>query len=352
MTTPLVSTLPVPFAARSIARAPAVALADSAMAWDAYVSRHPDATLYHLFAWKEVAESAYGMRAPFLVARNTEDGAIRGVLPLVRVPRPFAPYLTTGLFGSYGPLLADDARCARALIEEARRRVDEGGASFLHLKLLGSAPDHCGLARHDVWVTAQLDLGPRPEDLWARLRPSMRTAIRHAERARLVVEHGSDRFDEFYDVLSENMLRKGAPIYGRRFMRALLEALGPRGDIVLLRHEGRAVTGALIAWFNGALHAPFVSSRPAAFHLRPNNLLYWELAKRALSMGLHTLDFGSSMRGSTCLRFKESWRPRVEPIASYVYASRGAAPSLAPVDSTAIKTVVKVWSGLPQGRRI
>src|SRR5580704_1899154 len=115
--------------------APLVELADSAAAWDAYVSRQPGATLYHLFAWKRVADEAYRMRAPFLVARDGPRQSIRGVLPLVRVPRPLAPYLTSGLFGSYGPLLADEERHARALLDGAMQRVDGGEASFLHLKL-------------------------------------------------------------------------------------------------------------------------------------------------------------------------------------------------------------------------
>lgn len=329
------------------AAAPIVELADSAGAWDDYVSRQPGATLYHLFAWKTVAEEGYRMRAPFLVARDGPGRPIRGVLPLVRVPRPFAPYLTSGLFGAYGPILADEDRHARALLADAARRIDEGEGSFLHLKLLGGAPDGADLKRHDIWVTAQLDLGGDAETLWNRLRSPMRTKIRQAQRAGLVAEHGVAGLDAFYDVLSENMGRKGAPIYGRRFMHILLGALGPRADIVLLRHEGRVVSGALVAWFNGTLLVPFASSRPSSFHLRPNYLLYWEIARRALSLGLHTLDFGSSLRDSTGLEFKEQWKPRIEPIGSYVYSADQRAPALAPTDSAVARQAVKVWSHLP-----
>jgi FemAB-related protein (PEP-CTERM system-associated) len=327
--------------------APIVELADSASAWDDYVGRQPGATLYHLFAWKIVAEKAYGMRAPFLVVRDGPGQPIRGALPLVRVPRPFAPYLTTGLFGSYGRLLADDDRHARALIAAATRRIDDGDAAFLHLKLLGGAPAHPGLERHDVWVTAQLDLGHDAGALWTRLRSHMRTKIRQAQRAGLVAEHGAAGLDSFYEVLSGNMARKGAPIYGRRFMRVLLDALGPRGDVVLLRHEGRVVSGALVASFDRTMVVPFASSRASAFRLHANNLLYWEIAKRALGLGLRTLDFGSSLRGSTGLAFKESWKPRVEPIGSYVYSPGSTAPALAPADSALARMAVKIWAHVP-----
>jgi FemAB-related protein (PEP-CTERM system-associated) len=327
--------------------APRVELADSGSEWDAYVSGRRDSTLYHLFAWKTVAEQAYRMRAPFLVARDAPGEPIRGILPLVRVPRPSSPYLTTGLFGAYGPLLADDERMARALLAEAKRRVDAGEASFLHLKLLGGAPAESGVTRHDVWVTALLDLPRDAEALWKQLRSPMRTKIRQAQRAGLVVESGPQGLEDFYDVLSENMRRKGAPIYGMKFMRVLLDALGPRADVVLLRHEGRVVSGALCAWFSGSMLVPFVSSRPSSFRLRPNNLLYWEIARRALDRGLRTLDFGSSLIGSTGLEFKESWRPRIEPIGSYLYAGGHATPVLAPADSRLARGAVKVWSHFP-----
>jgi lipid II:glycine glycyltransferase (peptidoglycan interpeptide bridge formation enzyme) len=233
-------------------------------------------------------------------------------------------------------------------MNEAKRRVQAGDASFLHLKLLGGVPENSGLERRDVWVTAFLDLGDDPDKLWKRLRPPMRTKIRQAQRAGLVVEYGRHWLDAFYDVLSENMLRKGSPIYGRKFMRVLLEALGPHGEVAVVRHGRRIVTGALLASFNGTLLVPFVSSRPSAFQLRPNNLLYWELARQALQMGLHTLDFGTSMRDSTGLQFKQSWKPRIEPVGSYVYAARRIAPDLAPVDGALTRNVVKVWSKLPR----
>ena len=104
MTTSLTSNLPVLVSARPLTHAPRVELADSAADWDEYVAHHPRATMYHLHAWKTVAERVYGMHAPFLVARDTAGGPIRGVLPLVRVPRPFAAYLTTGKANEHAEL--------------------------------------------------------------------------------------------------------------------------------------------------------------------------------------------------------------------------------------------------------
>jgi FemAB-related protein (PEP-CTERM system-associated) len=313
------------------------------------VARHRDATLYHRHAWRDVAERAYGIATAFLVVREGTGGAIRGVLPLFRIPRPATPYLTTGLFGAYGRILADDDLGVRALLAEAMRRIDHGDAGYLHLKLLGSAPEHPRLQRHDEWVTVRRDLEASDDALFRSLSSSMRNKIRLAQRAGLTFHRGRGDTAGFYEVLSANMRRKGAPIYGRRFFEVLLEAFGENAEVVTLRHEGRVVSGAVVAWTHGTAYVPFASSLPSAFRLRPNNLLYWEIMRMARTVGARTLDFGSSLRESTGLEFKKTWRgATVESIGSYVYASKDVQPVLVPRASVVARTAVKLLAGLPR----
>jgi FemAB-related protein (PEP-CTERM system-associated) len=318
-------------------------------AWDAYVARHPDTTLYHLHAWRDVAERAYGIATTFIVARDAGTRAIRGVLPLFRIPRPTAPYLTSGLFGAYGRILADDEIDARALLSAATQRVDLGDASFLHLKVLGGVPEHTPLERQDEWVMVKLHLEASDEAMLRGLSSGMRNKIRHAQRAGLTFHRGRADLDAFYEVLSTNMRRKGAPIYGKRFFEVMLEAFGDRADVVTLRHEGHVVSGALVAWTHGTLYVPFSSSLPSVFPLRASNLLWWEMMRMARAMGAHTLDFGSSLRGSTGLAFKTGWRGTVvEPIGSYLYAAGGVEPVLVPKASAAARAAVRVLEWLPR----
>jgi len=334
----------------SATRAPAsVALAstDDAAEWDAYVTRQPGATIHQLFGWKIVAEQSYGLRAPFLAARDAETRAIRGVLPLVYVPRPFTQYLTSGLFGAYGPLLADDEDDARALLVAAMGRVDAGEGRHVHLRLLGDVPPGLRFDRQDVWVTAKLDLGLDEDALWQSLPRKQRWAVRHARRFGLEASSGPQELDGFYDVLFDNMHRKGAPIYGRGFFRWVLRTLGSRFDIVTLRDGGRVVSGALVAAFNGTLYMPFSSSYPEYFRRHANHLLFWEVMRHAQALGCRTLDLGSSLRGSTVLDFKLGWRPRLEPIGSYTYAARGTRPTLDPRDSGIAAAIVAAWARVP-----
>ena len=122
--------------------------------WDAYVEAHPDANCYHLRAWKTAAESAYGIEAPFLVARESGGGPVRGVLPLFVIRAgPGSAYLTTGLFGAYGPVLAVFCAASTARLwpggwsdsRKATSAVVSGGLRFL--PYAGMLPPPCSTCR-------------------------------------------------------------------------------------------------------------------------------------------------------------------------------------------------------------
>ena len=49
--------------------------------WTAYVSRHPDATVDHLWGWRDVFTRVFRQQCVYLAARR--DGRVVGVLPLV-----------------------------------------------------------------------------------------------------------------------------------------------------------------------------------------------------------------------------------------------------------------------------
>ena len=294
--------------------------------WDAYVSAKKNATVHHLSAWTTIAERVYDLRARLLVARDGPGGPVRGVLPLVSVPRPLGRYLTTGLFGAYGPILADDDAVQRELLRVAQRTVGDDGAGYLHIKSLGEGPTPEGFQRYDLWVTAFLSLEGGPDRLWRGFAGRIRTAVRHALRSQLELRSGRDQLEAFYEVLAENMHRKGAPIYGRDFMAALLDMLGPRADVVTLWSGNTPVSGALTLAYGDVMYVPFVSSVAAYFPMRPNNLLYWRIMERACDAGLRVLDFGTSLIGATTLDFKLSWGAVTHPVPSYVYARTSDAP--------------------------
>lgn len=320
--------------------------------WDGFVAQQTAATCYELQGWAEIAARAYELPAHLLVSRAHVGAPIRGVLPLFVVPRLGQRYVTTGLFGAYGAHAATlgppEARAE--LLDEAMRVTEKTRALHLHVKALaGPIPSlGSGFVRHDVWARAVLPLDGGAEGAWRRVKAAVRAQVRQAKHCGLEPRVGHDQLGHFYDVLAENMHRKGAPIYGLRFMRALVETFAERAQVVTLWLGRRAIAGALTLRFNGVVTVPFASARAAYFRLRPNNLLYWFMVERAANEGARVFDFGSSLADTTSLAFKRGWGAVVEPIHSHVYA-RGAQPVLAPAQSATVGAAIRLWRALPRG---
>ena len=299
--------------------------------WDRFVDAQSFATCFHLSAWNRIAKKAYGIESRIFVTRDPRTGAINGGLPLFYVRRPFSHYVTSGAFGSYGPILCAGAEDQRTLIDAAIHYTRQTQAKYLILKTMDTPESrifppilHERLERRDIWVTATLPLSMGPDALWKSFTSSMRAKVRKATHHGLSVRfsRGLSELEVFYDILSENMLRKGFPIYGIAFMKETLTEFGDRAQIVTVWKGDESVSGAIVLEYKGAVYVPFVSSRKRFFPLRPNNLLYWEIMRHYAERGASFLDFGTSLKGASTLGFKTSWGSQAYALPSYIYSPR------------------------------
>jgi len=320
----------------------------AAAEWDDYVSRKEAASCYHLHGWRSAGERAYGLHAPYLVARALPRGELLGVLPLFFVRSgPVRGYATTGLFGAYGRVLAEDAEIGALLIREACRRARDAGLASFRFKGLGEEPAAAGFVSLDHWVIATLPLWKTTDEAWAAIRGRERNLVRKAIRNGLEMRRGPGELPGFYDVLAENMHHKGAPIYGRRWIEEMVASFRDACEVVTVHHEGRCVAGAVTLSFNGVITVPFASSRPDALPLAPNAFLYWDIIARACSAGLRLFDMGTSLRGSSALRFKLHWGARTMPRSILVLALRGKPPAV-DASSPLVRAGVALWQKLPR----
>ncbi len=92
---------------------------------------------------------------------------------------------------------------------------------------------------------------------------------------------------------------------------------------------------------------PALSSHRQYFPLRPNNLLYWEVIKRACETGYRYFDFGRSTVGSGTYEFKKHWGAAVKPLHwQYVLLDGREMPQLNP-SNPRFKFLIEVWKRLP-----
>ncbi len=337
--------------------------------WDEFVNSQNLSTIFHLSAWNRIARKVYGIDNEILVVRGA-DGKIRAGTPVFFVKRPGSWYVTSGIFGAYGPLLVREgegsADAVRDTLDGAVAYARENRAKFMHLKTLEGPRgkfdfQHISLERQDIWVTAFMAVGGTSDDLWKTLPGQMRSKVRKAEKSELTIRWGTEArdIDEFYDVLADNMHRKGSPIYGREIMAEIVRefsdsaadsvgAAAKTSAAILTLHLGsEVVSGALVLRHAGVVYVPFVSSRAQFFPLRPNNLLYWEIIKDSNARGNAWLDFGTSIRGASTLQFKESWGAKTYPVVSFVYSESGEKVRL-DAGAKGVQLGIEIWKKLPR----
>lgn len=313
--------------------------------WQRYVYRHPAASGYHDWAWRNVFEQGFDQRTEYLCALRGHD--VVGVLPLV-VFRSllFGRYASSLPFVNYGGVLADDEDAAAALLEAATAFAQQHRLSHLELRHSATRFPTLPAKRHKVHM--HFALGDDPERMWNELDRKVRNQVRRADKSDLVRVVGRhELLPEFYDVFSRNMRDLGTPVYGRRVFESILSELPGSTEIHLVRHGGRAVAGAVTYVHNGMFEIPWASSLRESRPLCPNYLLYWEAIKDAVGRRCHTFDFGRSTPGEGTFHFKSQWGAVAQPVCwEYRLLGRDTLPDASP-GNPRFKAAIAVWKRLP-----
>jgi len=327
-------------------------------AWDGYVYSHPQATAYHLSAWKDVIERAYGHKTYYLMAiedsleqrkenqehkhhktHDTNFAAVKtvGILPLVHLKHfIFGDSLISIPFFDFGGILANDERIERLLLSEAMRlgqklKVDTielrqgehlswlNPHSFEHLTHNLSLPDNsCHLQVRSHKVRMLLNLPESPHLLMNSFKSKLRSQIQKPMKEGLVARIGHiDQFEQFYHVFAINMRDLGSPVHSKRLMLNVLSTFPEKSKVVVVYKDGTPLACSLMVNFQGKMKNPWSSALRKYSRLSPNMLLYWTMLEYACDNGLVSFDFGRSSPNEGTYKFKEQWG--AEPSMLYWY---------------------------------
>ncbi len=300
--------------------------------WTEFVDSAPDATPAHLIAWRDLIRGVFGYEPAYRVARR--EGRICGVLPAFVVASALlGRHIISVPFLNYGGICAADDQCRSALIDESRRMLST--YRVRHFEMRCAYPP-CGLPAREHKVRIVLDLPGSAGELWTSLRSEIRNRVRRAQREGLAVEFASTDLDGFYRVFSENMRDLGVPAHPRRFFEAALGLSNavpsvhcslfpiPYAQLVTIKAGRQTIGGAILIAFRDTVEAPWISCSRSHFEKCPNNLLYWEILRRACDDGFRLFDFGRSSPNTGPAVFKMRWGARAEQLYWHYALPEGA----------------------------
>ncbi len=272
--------------------------------WDEYVDGHSECTSYHRWSWKPLFEDVFGWPGIYLLAE--QQGAVRGILPLIKQKCMMRSYLSSMPHLKGGGIVADSSEVEKLLFESAVEIARQCDATYLELRHL-TQHDLPVVMRRDK-VGAILPIEADEKERLRRLDGKTRNLVRKSLTYGMTAEFGgAELLPEFYEVYRHNMHDLGSPVYSRRFFSEILNRFPNESQICITRLDGKEVAGAFIIGFRGTLEVGWASSYRKALKLKPNMFLYWSILSFAADRGYKFLDFGRSSRDSGTYEFKMQW---------------------------------------------
>lgn len=323
-------------------------------ALDEYVRRHPGGSAYHLHAWRQAIQDAYGFPGQVLTVRDSAEQLI-GLLPLCNASLPLGrPRWVSLPFCDLGGPLADTPDIARQLARHAAHTVAAGGVRAIELRNSASqaASDDDDLAGRKVRML--LALPGSAEQLIASYPPKLRSQIRKAEKNGLTFSISTDpaHIAGFYDVYSKNMRRLGSPQHSRALFDAILRRYGAGGAmfIALVRKEDTVVGAGIVLRCGAKAVIPWASTLSEFNPLAPNMLLYWGIQAHLCETGVAEFDFGRSTYAEGTYKFKKQWGAQPWKLDWQQWSADGIITNLSNTSgggSPARAIVESVWQKLP-----
>ena len=315
-------------------------------AWDHCVSEHPDASIYHLSAWRHILREAFGKT--WYVVGAIRGSRVLGGIPLVHMRSPlFGNFLVSMPYFNYGGVCAEADEWIDPILDECIALAKRLHVKHLELRHLRNHYSQLPVKTEKVsmWLTLPSDA----DALMKSFKPKLRSQVRKGEKNGLGVRDGGiELLDDFYDVFSRNMRALGTPVYGKSFFQLILEAFPKTARLVVVRNpEGRPIAGGFLLGYRDRLEIPWASSLREFNYLQSNMFLYWNCLQYACDQGYRIFDFGRSTVGCPTFKFKEQWGAK--PVAHhwhYWLDQDQELPQLNP-QNPKFKLAISTWQRLP-----
>lgn len=322
--------------------------ASAAPAWDDFVRATGTATFFHRSGWERVIRAAFGHATHYAFAE--QDGAIVGVLPLARMKTfLFGDVLASTPFCVYGGTAAVTPEAAAALEAHAIALQTQLGAPALEFRRI-AAEDPGWTGRPPLYYTFRKEIvltGDDEADMARNIPRKQRAEVRKGFKRGLTSVSNSDT-DMLHRVYAESVRNLGSPVFPRRYFRALAEAFPGEHDVTTVLHEGRPVASVLNFHFRGEVLPYYGGGTVAARALSANEVMYWEVMRRAGNeRGATRFDFGRSKAGTGAFDYKKNWGFAPEQLHYCYRLAPGAAIPENNPNNPKYRLFIALWKRLP-----
>jgi CelD/BcsL family acetyltransferase involved in cellulose biosynthesis len=290
--------------------------------WNREVLSHPESTIFHLSQWARVLISTYGHNPVYL--RFSYDDNLAALLPMMEVKSPITGNRGVSLpFSDFCPPLIFDQRIGVFPLLEAVNQIGRK-RHWRYFEIRSNALVDSFSTPSEEYYGHELDLTRGAGRLLAAVSPSVRRAIRKAEKSELTIEISQTWASmlDFYRLHLRTRRRHGLPPQSLSFFHNIDREIIKTGYgfIVVAKAALRPVAAAVFFHSGREALYKFGASDARAQSLRPNNLVMWKAIEHLAASGFHKLRFGrTDLTDEGLRRFKRSWGGLERQIRYYRY---------------------------------
>jgi peptidoglycan pentaglycine glycine transferase (the first glycine) len=214
------------------------------------------------------------------------------------------------LFCPHGPIFRDNidlTKALTALLKEIRKLASENHCAFIRFSpLLSATAEHQNVFKQLGFRAAPIHM-MHPELAWLirvnqsddellrGMRKTTRYCLRKAEKEGVTVESSPiTDLEEFWEIYSATAARHSFVPFSKPDLQTELEIFSAdnQAQLILAKHEGQLIAGAVIIYYGGSGFYHHGASRPLAKNLTTTSyLLQWRAIQETRRRGLKFYNF-------------------------------------------------------------
>lgn len=292
--------------------------------WRRLVEEHRS-DVFHSPSWISALGDTYDfdLRAAMLVDGDSQPTA--GIV-YAEIHDFLDPRIVSLPFSDFCDPIVEDAADWNVLVEDLLVAGHRVGFRCLHNEVPLSDPR---LQPVETLGWHCIDLTEDSEQIWSRLAPTARRAVRRARNQGVVVREAGSVEDlrSFFDLhLRVRKLKYQLLAQPYRFFQSIWDRFVEPGNgwLLLAEHEGTVIGGVMFLRWKDSVYYKFNASDPDALNMRPNDLVLWEGIERAQAEGARRLDFGvSDWDQEGLLRYKRKYASEEKVVHFLHYMPEG-----------------------------
>jgi hypothetical protein len=309
--------------------------------WVDFVTRQPEANIFHHPAWIGLLASSHGYH-PFIAVTQNKKGQITAGLPIMEIASLTGKRRWVSLpFTDHCAPLFSSQESFEVLKENIIEKSKGQNKKDLELRWNFQSPDLFCTSEH---VLTTLKLSPNQDIVAKSIEKKDFRNIKEAEKRGVQIEKGTSlqNLEAFYKMHLETRRRHGIPVQPWQFFLLLREQiLIPGLGFILLAHKnGNCLSGAVYLHWNQTITYKFAASTLPGRQLLAGDLLIWQAICWGCENGFKTLDWGRSDVADSGLRqFKIRWGSDEAPLVysrNFQMNSNGIKQRFMPVIRTMI----------------